>query len=281
MSWHGHLDLHYQRQGQRTTALDRHDGPLRVLQRLYPEGDSICHHVLVHPPGGLVGGDTLELAARLDPDTHALITTPGATRYYRSAGGEATQFVHATVADNARLEWLPLESIAYPACQAVNRMRFDLAASAQMMGWDIVALGLPAAGQEFDSPSAAPGYFTQEIELPGVWLERGTIRSQDSLLLDSPVGWAGNRVMATLWLAAGSALERSLAQTLLDESRELMAQSPLASSSGSTQPHDQVLVVRVLADRVEPAMALLTRIWASWRTLAWGVPACPPRVWRT
>ena len=131
----------------------------------------------------------------------------------------------------------------------------------------------PAAGQEFDSTTAVPGHFTQEIELPGIWLERGTIRSQDTLLLDSPLGWAGNRVMATLWLAAGSALDRTLSQALLDTSRELQAQSPLAGTSGSTQTHDQILVVRVLADRVEPAMALLTRIWAAWRTLAWG---CQP-----
>jgi urease accessory protein UreH len=59
MSWHGHLNLDYRREGERTVALDRHDGPLRVLQRLYPEGPRVCHHVLVHPPGGIVGGDVL------------------------------------------------------------------------------------------------------------------------------------------------------------------------------------------------------------------------------
>ena len=98
MSWHGQLDLQYTRDGNRTIALDRHNGPLRVLQRLYPEGDAICHHVLVHPPGGIVGGDVLALNANLAPDTHALITTPGATRFYKSAGDMAEQLVHATVA---------------------------------------------------------------------------------------------------------------------------------------------------------------------------------------
>lgn len=113
MSWHGHLTLDYRLDGARTIAHDRHHGPLRVLQRLYPEGDAICHHVLVHPPGGIVGGDVLDIDARLAPGSHAVITTPGATRFYRSAGPEAVQNLKAQLAEGARLEWLPLETIAY------------------------------------------------------------------------------------------------------------------------------------------------------------------------
>ena len=174
MTWHGHLALRYTRDGDRTIAHDRHEGPLRVLQRLYPEGPGICHHVLVHPPGGIVGGDILDIEVSLDAGTHALITTPGATRFYRSNGASAAQRAVLSVAGGARLEWLPLETIAFSGCLAENRLQLDLAAGAESIGWDVLALGLPAAGEAF-----TVGAFTQHMELPGCWLEHGRIAASD------------------------------------------------------------------------------------------------------
>ena len=86
-TWRAELSLNYTRSSERTVVHAKHSGPLRVLQSLYPEGDAVCHNVLVHPPGGLVGGDTLDIALHLDAQTHALVTTPGATRFYRSEQG--------------------------------------------------------------------------------------------------------------------------------------------------------------------------------------------------
>jgi urease accessory protein len=277
MPWHAKLQLHYTHDGYSTSALDRHEGPLRVLQRLYPEGPGICHHVLVHPPGGIVGGDVLALEARLDSRCHALITTPGATRFYRSAGDTSTQSVQATLAEGARLEWLPMETIAYSACQAHNQLRFDLAPGAEMIGWDLLALGLPAAGQAFED-----GRFVQQLELPGAWLERGSIDAADLRLLDSPLGWAGRRVLATMWFAAGSALQSARRDALLDDARAAVAaQAALSAQAGATAPHERVVVLRALADRVEPAMHLLKQVWAAWRGTAWELAATPPRLWRT
>ena len=276
MGWHGHLQLDYSRRGPRTIALDRHHGPLRVLQRLYPEGDAVCHQVLVHPPGGIVGGDVIEIDATLAPGSHALITTPGATRFYRSAGPLAVQQVQADLADGARLEWLPLETIAYRRCQVENRLRFTLAAGAQMIGWDVLALGLPAAGELFDA-----GSYLQQLALPGVWLERGRIDGSDRLLMDSPLGLAGHSVLATLWLADGQALGRQRCDDLIDSARALIETSALPTTAGVSAPHESLLVLRALGHRVEPVMALLQAVWASWRRLHWGLEPCAPRVWRT
>lgn len=275
MGWRGSLAIDYRVRDGRTVAHDRHDGPLRVLRALHPEG-GVCHSVLVHPPGGVVGGDELAIALTLGRGAHALVTTPGATRFYRSAGAEATQTLVVVAAPASRLEWLPLETIAYSGCTATNALRFELAPGAEMIGWDVTALGLPESDQPF-----AAGRFTQSIELPGRWLERGSIAASDERLLDSPLGWAGRRVLATMWFAAGESLDAPRSDALLDAARSTAATHALAATTGATSPQAAVIVVRALADRVEPAMDLLQRIWRAWRPLAWDLAASAPRVWST
>ena len=278
--WRGHLTLNYRRTGTgstaRTVGQDRHQGPLRVLQPLYPEGPGICHHVLVHPPGGVVAGDELHIDARLEPGAHALITTPGATRFYRSDGPTSVQQAHLQLADGARLEWLPMEAIAHSGCRAENSVRAELAPGAEMIGWDVLALGLAAAGQPF-----AQGWYRQHLELPGVWLERARIAADDRALLTRPLGWAGHPVLATLWFAAGSALAAPRREALLEGARSAVAAHALAGTAGATAPQGAVVVLRVLAPQVEPAMQLLAQVRAAWRREAWGLDAEPPRIWRT
>ncbi|MES2886378.1 MAG: urease accessory protein UreD [Pseudomonadota bacterium] len=274
--WHGHLTLNHRRDGERTLSHDRHSGPLRVLRSLYPEGPGVCHNVLVHPPAGLAGGDTLTLDLNVGPQAHALLTTPGATRFYRSLGETARQVVNARVDEGARLEWLPLETLCYPQALAENRLSFHLASGAEMLGWDVLALGRPASGQPFDA-----GHFTQHVELPGVWLERGTVNGSDTRFLNSPLGWAGHSVLGMAWFAAGTALTPERSEALLANARALAENSPLQATAGATAVHAQVLVLRVLGHRVEPVMDLLKGVWAAWRRQVWGLAAVPPRVWQT
>jgi urease accessory protein len=279
MAWHGHLALAYRREGARTVGHDRHDGPLRVLRSLHPEGPATCHHVLVHPPGGIVGGDRLAIEVELGADAHALITTPGATRFYRSAGEQALQTVRARVSPGARLEWLPLETIAYQGTRAANRMRFELDGSAQMIGWDLLALGLPAADAPFDE-----GRYEQRIELPGVWLDRGIVDAADpsfSGLLDGPVGWDGQRAMATMWCACGDDWDDRAREALLEDARGAIGHSAVASRGGATSPSPRVVLVRALAARVEPLWEMLQSVRHAWRRRLWELPAASPRVWRT
>ena len=275
MGWRGSLAIDYRLRDGRTIAHDRHDGPLRVLRALHPEG-GVCHSVLVHPPGGVVGGDELAIELALGEGAHALVTTPGATRFYRSAGATATQTLRVVAAPQSRLEWLPLETIAYSGCIATNALGFELAPGAEMIGWDVTALGLPESDRPFDE-----GRFTQSIELPGRWLERGSIAASDHRLLDSPLGWGGRRVLATLWFAAGDALAPARSDALIDAARSTAAAHALAATTGATSPQPGLIVVRALAERVEPAMDLLQRTWRTWRPLAWGLAATAPRVWST
>jgi urease accessory protein len=276
MSWYAQLDIAYSVEQQRSVARHQHSGPLRVLQSLYPEGDAICHNVLVHPPGGLVGGDTLEMTIAARGAAHGLITTPGATRFYRSLGEPAVQRTRITLQDQARLEWLPLEAIAYNACLAENHLTVALGPQAEFMGWDITAFGLPRADLPF-----VEGQFLQHIEVPGVWLERGLLQANDLRLMNGPLGLAGQRCMASLFFVGGSKMARNRREAGLELARQVIDSHPLGQMAGVTCPNEQVMVLRVLAPLVEPAADLLRLVWQVWRQHFWQLPASVPRIWST
>lgn len=274
MAWRADLKLDYTLESQRTVARFLHQGPLRILQSLYPEGDQICHNVMVHPPGGLVGGDTLDIQVSVAEGAHGLVSTPGATRFYKSGGQAATQQVVARLGPGARLEWLPLEAIAYNDCEATNRAIFNLAHGAELITWDVTALGLPNSNLAFKQ-----GYFQQHIEIPGIWLERGNIKGDELRWLNSPLGLAGQKCLGSLIFAAGSSIDSQRISQALDAAREVIDAHPLRLQAGMTAAHPQVIVLRVMSPLVEPTMDLFKKVWAVWRHTLWGLPSTPPRIW--
>ena len=176
--------------------------------------------------------------------------------------------------DGARLEWLPLETIAYNGCHGLNHAVFDLAPTAEMMAWDITALGLPNANLPFER-----GQLQQHLEVSGVWLERGLLDAQDARLMDGPLGLAKHRCMATLVLACGADLPRERRDLALSLARELTQAAPAGLVAGVTSPHPRIVVLRTLSPLVEPAQNLLRGVWASWRRGMWGMSDVPPRIW--
>ncbi len=275
MPWHALLSLHYQNQGGRTVARHAHEGPLRIFRSLYPEGDAICHNVVIHPPGGIVGGDRLDIRIRADAGSHGLVSTPGATRFYASDGEPGTQHVDIRLAGDARLEWLPLETLAYPGCRARNLLDMQLEDNAEMIGWDVLALGLPATGRPFTT-----GHVQQRIDWPGVWLEQARIDGQDQRLLDAPLGLGGRRCLGTLWLACARPMDGARREALLEAVRTVLPSPGGDVDIAITSPDPRLLVVRALAPVVEPLMATLQTAWASLRHHAWQLPAVPPRIWQ-
>lgn len=274
MPWHARLDLDYSREGPRTVARHSHEGPLRILQTLYPEGDAVAHNVIVHPPSGIVGGDTLSISVHAREGSHGFVTTPGAARFYRSSGELAVQRARIRVDAGARIEWLPLETLAYSGCIAENHLILDLAPGAQALGWDMLGLGLPASEQPF-----VQGSFLQHIELKGRWIERGLIRADDAVLMDGPLGFAGRRCSAMLFFASGDAIADERREQLLEIANELIASCSPDVVAGATAPGPHVVAVRVLSAVVEPAMQLLKQVHAAWRPALWALPGNGSRVW--
>jgi urease accessory protein len=277
VAWHGQLELNYRHDAGRTVCHSRHQGPLRVLKSLYPEGPGICHQVVLHPPAGLVGGDELDIQLTLGARSHAVLTTPGATRFYRSEGATAVQRVHIALDDGARCEWLPLENIAYSGCLARNELHLALNGNAQAMGWDVVALGLPAAQAPF-----VGGAFEQCLHAQGIWLERGRLSADDRALLDSPLGLNGHRVMGTAWLLGGQSWSEADIANGLELARAAL--EPFRVSGlpcGATSPDARCLVVRGLADQVEPLITALQAVRSAWRQAFWALPGHGLRIWAT
>lgn len=276
--WHAELRLDYAHEHGRTRSHFEHRGPLRVLKALYPEGDAICHHVLVHPPAGLVSGDRLAVDVHVGAGAHAVVTTPGASRWYCAREDapvpEAEQRVQLTLAPGARLEWLPLEALVYDGAQALNRMAVRLAPGASMIGWDLLALGLPASDAPFTR-----GWLDQRLAIEGLWLEQGRLAADDPLLLDSPLGLAGHRALATVWLAWGDDPPAAVAEAALAAGQAVLADHP-AVWAGITRAQPRLLVMRALAPRVEPLFALARDLRAAWRQAAWGLPGVQPRTWQ-
>jgi len=269
-SWRATLALQVRAERSRSVVSHRHDGPLRLQKALYPEGAAVAHAVLIHPPGGVAGGDALEISVQVDREAHALVTTPGATKWYKANGRCASQQVRLAV--DGVLEWLPQESIVFDAAVVRSAIDIHLGPRATSIGWDIVALGRLAAGEHFDS-----GDFTQSIRLRNedalVWSERTRITGGDRLL-SSPVGLDGHTVFGCLW-AAGAAVE----SIDLDDLRAAVGAG--AAAAPITRLAPQLLVARTLAAGTASAREALTAWWVALRPLLCCRAAQPPRVWAT
>ena len=267
-SWHAELELAYARFGDCTRPVQRrHLGPLRVQKHLYAEGPEVCQHIIVHPPGGIAGGDRLNISARVEADAWAQITSPGAAKWYRAAG-PAYQQLDLKVAAGATLEWLPQETIVYSAAQAELTTSIELEGDARLFYWDVVALGRPASGERFDL-----GHFQAHLDIRRdgrlLWHERQRITGGDGLL-DSPIGLDGNPVFATLLVSGEIDAE------LLDRCRSLghAVRGDLTQLPG-------LLVARCLASEALLARAWLIDLWRFLRPALLGREAQPPRIWNT
>jgi urease accessory protein len=263
-SWKARLELGFEARGARSVlAARRHDGPLVVQKPLYPEGEGVCHAIVVHPPAGVAGGDELECAARCGDGAHALLTTPGAGKWYRSAGPWAAQRLDFEV--RGSLEWLPQETIVFDGALARLQTEVRLHGDARYLGWEILCLGRTGSGERFGRGEVS---LSTKLYRDGklLWLERGRIEGGGALL-ESPAGLQGRTVCGTL--VAASAFSTI----------DLAACRQVESLSVTQLPG--VLVARYLGDSSEAAKRAFTEVWKLLRPALFGREARPPRIWST
>jgi urease accessory protein len=244
-------------------------GPLLVQRSFHPESDGTCHVYVLHPPGGIAGGDGLTLDVEVLPGASALVTTPAATKLYRTRGPAASIEQTLTLREGSSFEWLPQETIAFGGSSVSSATTVRLGAGARYIGWEITCLGRPASGDDF-----AVGSFRQRTE---IW------RDDELLLIDRTVahspgsaqsgswGWAGRSVYATLVATTSSdeLVTELRAQVMPKRPGDLFAVTTL---SGLT-------LCRFLGSSAEQARAAFLNAWDIIRRHTLGKPACSPRIW--
>jgi len=267
--WQALLELSLQKINGKTCLLPQQRlGPLTVQRPFYPEGE-VCHVYVLHPPGGVVGGDRLKLAINARPGSHGLVTTPGASKFYRSAGKTAQLHQQFNVAEDAMLEFLPLESIYFPATELTSKICVNLHATAKFAAWEIHCFGLPTNNEDF---TAGNVLLNTELIIDGKLLIHDKLKI-DSFEQNRVSGLRGNRVYGSFVIYS-----QLITGALLGSLQSLQAESGMA---GVTCVEPGVLVARYLGDSTEHAQSYFRKLWQILRPAAFGLDACAPRIWNT
>ncbi len=265
--WHAELALGYQLRGDKTRLVDsKRQGPLAVQRAFYPEGE-VCHTYLLHPPGGVVAGDDLNIDLTVSKDAKVLLTTPGATKFYRSVGPVAEVFQRLEVECEGSLEWMPLENIFFPGTQSHIVTEVHLEAGAHFIGWEINCFGRPSNDERFET-----GRLSSEMRIyrDGEPVLFDRFATDASSLIDCPIGLKGTSGYASM-VATIDDLD------LLEQVQELLADDPM---SGVTQI-DGLLVVRTISEQGQEIISLFSNVWHLIRPKSLKREAVPPRIWAT
>lgn len=275
--WVGELDLELEKRGGKTLLLrSEHRGPLRVQRPFYPEAHDCCHVYLLHPPGGMVLGDRLQITIRAGHGANALVTTPSAGKFYDTRGASEIQRqdVHLFGAEASCLEWLPPETIVFSGANGRLRTRLELQGSARGCLWDIVCLGRPAAGEAFSR-----GCCEQVLEV---------CRDGRLLLVERNRFIAGHESMNAPWGLRGAPVAGTFLATLkpsrdrvdaLVEELAALASAP-AHEWGLTQK-GEIFLARYVGYSTRLCRLGFEYLWRQLRPDLTGAPALAPRIWNT
>jgi urease accessory protein len=270
--WAAELELGFEVvAGRSALTRNRHRGPLAVQRPFYPESGDLAHVYLLHPPGGIVAGDQLTVRVDVAPSARALITTPAATKFYRSEGRVARQSQLFRVSEGASLEWLPQETIVFGSAQVSTKTRVELEPEGCFCGWEIVCLGRAASGDHFGSGRLQQAFEVWQGERP-LWIERADFDANQPVR-HARWGLGGHRVFGTFVCTGQNAAAVAAARAAVDtdDSRELFAVSQMRAA----------IVCRYLGSSTERARAVFAQAWAALRPIVLGRPASPPRIWLT
>lgn len=270
--WRAELDLTFEYSNGLTRLMHRrHMGPLVVQRPFHPEADGSAHVYILHPPGGVAGGDQLNMTCHLGPNARTVLTTPGATKFYRCDQRSSEQRVHIEVGAGGICEYLPQETILFDGAKASLKTRVTLAADSTYIGWDMFSFGRPASRELFRRGNAR-----QRIEIVRdgrpIWFEQLNLKGEDGMI-DLPFILAGRPIVGTM-VYAGPMIENAV-----ERIRQAHGQAALSVFSASAL--ERVVVCRYLGTRISEAKTLFFQAWDILREAGLGKRATAPRIWAT
>ena len=274
--WRASIDLGFSLRAEKTVMSEMaFKGTLRVQRPFYPEGN-ICHIYLLHPPGGMVSGDRIEINVNVESGAHALITTPSAGKIYQSdsADGAQCQDLNLTV-DQGVLEWLPQENILFDGAHARLRTRITLGQDAQIVFWDMVGLGRQAGDLPFRTGKLQQSLQLWRNDVP-LLLESFEL-DPELELLSSQAGLMGFTQFGTMLLTCAQNHEQDIVETL----RDLDIETDSAELLLAVSSKPGVVLVRVMAHCAERMRNAMINCWTVSRAKIHGIPAVAPRIWST
>ncbi|WP_299803995.1 urease accessory protein UreD [uncultured Shewanella sp.] len=288
--WRAELSLKYGFKREKTRLLERHQlGPLTVQKTFFPDG-AACHTYLLHPPGGVVGGDLLSVDIDVGAKAHALLTTPGATKFYRSNGEQAWQSQELSVKKDGLLEWLPMENIFFPGANCKLLTQIKLAADARFIGWEMQCFGRPMLDEHFDHGQVLGQTFirrndrvllaeTLRVQAPSHVEQAAALRdfAMSGSLYITPVE---PELIAKINQVIDELQMRFKADVLLGTS-EIGSASTSSAMSLTSGAEDSLMIVRALGQQTEPMMASFVQIWRCVRQHWFGEYPEVPRIWST
>ena len=271
--WHGSLELRYAHQDRQTKLVEnRVRSPLKVQRPFYPEGQGICHTIVLHTAGGMVGGDRNSQNIHLEANTQALITTAAAGKVYRSNGKSARQAIAIQIDAGAWLEWLPQESIIFNGAVYEQDLRVELAPGATWLGWEITRFGRTARKERFLSGEWRSHTEIWQQGIP-LYLDRQWLPAAEDII-NSPHGLAGQPIVASLiWIG------QPVSATIVEQVRKLWTASPRQGEAGVTQTQGQGLLCRYRGSSSAEVRNWFIEVWQLLRLSYLGSIPTKPRVW--
>lgn len=262
-----------QRKGETYISHSYAQAPLAIQSPFYPEGNEVCHCIVLNPPGGVAGNDILQIDLNLDPGSKVLITTPAAGKLYKTNGLKSRQITSVHIGKGASLEWLPQGTIVFDGAISSQEIKVILEPGAIWTAWDVTRFGRTYRGERF-----LQGVWKSSVEVwqgeDLLWIDRQKLEG-GSRLLESPYGLFGHSVIGQLIL-----LGQDISVDMINSVRSTWNPERNKGEAGVSRLQSGILC-RYRGSSTIEAHQWFNAVWALLRKLLMGRESCPPRIWNT